>query len=256
MSPSPAPDRADPSTPRWRQLARRFAPLALLAAVAVGAYAAGLPQMLSPAALGREQAALQSAFAEHPVLSVGGYVVIYAVLVGACLPVAMMLSLAGGLIFGPWLGAGAVLVGATTGAVLTYLATRSAFAALLLGRARRDARLQSVVESFGRNAFSSVLTLRFIPVVPFALVNVAAGLAAVPLRAFTLATLTGGVPTALIYAGLGSGLGASLGSEQSLHAALQSPRLWLPLAGVAALSVAPALIKRLTRRPLTPPADP
>src|SRR4051794_36803571 len=115
MSPSPAPDRADPSRPRWRQLARRFAPLALLAAVAVAAYVAGLPQMLSPAALGREQAVLQSAFAEHPVLSVGGYVVIYAVLVGACLPVAMMLSLVGGLIFGPWLGASAVLVGATTG---------------------------------------------------------------------------------------------------------------------------------------------
>jgi uncharacterized membrane protein YdjX (TVP38/TMEM64 family) len=206
--------------------------------------------MLSPEAIGREQAALHAAVAAHPVLSVAAYVAVYAVLVGACLPVALMLSLIGGVIFGPWLGGAAVLAGATTGAVITYAAVRSAFASLLLGHAERDPRLQRVIQGFGRSAFSYILTLRFIPVVPFALVNVAAGLAAAPLRAFVLATLAGGVPTALIYAGLGSGLGASLGSEQSLHQALQSPRLILPVLGLAVLSLAPTLVKRLRRRSL------
>jgi uncharacterized membrane protein YdjX (TVP38/TMEM64 family) len=232
----------------WRALARRFLPLAALLLVALGAYWAGLPQMLSPEAIGRQQAALHAAVAARPALSLAGFILGYAVLIGACLPVALMLSLVGGVIFGPWLGAAAVLVGATSGAVITYGATRSAFAPLLLSRAERDPRLQRVIHGFGRSAFSYILTLRFIPVVPFALVNVAAGLAAAPLRAFVLATLAGGAPTALIYAGLGAGLGASLGSQQSLHAALQSPRLLLPLAGLFVLACAPTLVKRLRRR--------
>lgn len=253
MSP-PEPDPSELAPARGptgpRALAGRFAPLAALLLVALGAYWAGLPQMLSPEALGREQAVLQAAVAGHPVLSLAAFVLGYAVLIGACLPVALMLSLVGGVIFGPWLGAAAVLVGATSGAVITYVATRSAFAPLLLARAERDPRLQRVIHGFGRSAFSYVLTLRFIPVVPFALVNVAAGLAAAPLRAFVLATLAGGAPTALIYAGLGSGLGASLGSAQSLHQAMQSPRLLLPLAGLCVLACAPTLVKRLRRRRL------
>ena len=242
----------DPETgdapPTRHGLARRFAPLGALLAVALAAYWAGLPQMLSPAAIGREQAVLHAAVAARPGVALAAYVAAYAVLIGACLPVALMLSLIGGMIFGPWLGATAVLVGATTGAVITYAAMRSAFAPLLLSRAERDPRLQRVIHGFGRSAFSYILTLRFIPVVPFALVNVAAGLAAAPLRAFVLATLAGGVPTALIYAGLGAGLGASLGSEQSLDQALQSPRLIVPLASLFVLSGAPMLVKRLRRR--------
>ena len=250
---SPAPDDrpAEPSAPRppWRMLVQRFAPLAILVGVALVAYWSGLPQKLSPAALGREQAQLQALVAAHPVLTVGGFVLGYAVLTGACLPVALMLSLAGGLIFGTWLGGAAVLVGATGGAIVTYAAARSAFAPLLLGRARHDPRLQSVIQGFSRGAFTYILTLRLIPVVPFALVNVASGLAAAPARAYALATLVGGVPTALIYAGLGSGLGGAIGSEASLNAALHSPRLLAPLVALALLSMAPIAVKRLREHP-------
>lgn len=247
MSP-PAPDAPSPSDPPPRTLARRFAPLAALIAVAVLAYWSGLPQMLSPAALGREQAQLHALVGAHPVLTVGGFVLGYAVLTGACLPIALMLSLVGGLIFGTWLGGAAVLFGATGGAIVTYAAARSAFAPLLLGRARHDPRLQSVIQGFGQSAFTYILTLRLLPVVPFALVNVAAGLAAVPVRAYALATLAGGVPTALIYAGLGAGLGDAIGSEAALKAALHSPRLLGPVAGLALLSAAPLIVKRLRRQ--------
>jgi uncharacterized membrane protein YdjX (TVP38/TMEM64 family) len=249
MSP-PAPDRPSPANavpPQWRVLVRRFAPLAALVAVALLAYWSGLPQKLSPAALGREQTQLRALVLEHPALTLGGFVLGYAILTGACLPVALMLSLVGGLIFGTWLGGAAVLVGATGGAMLTYAAARSAFAPMLLGRAGRDPRLQKLIEGFGRSAFTYILTLRLIPVFPFALVNVAAGLAAAPMRAFTLATLAGGLPTALIYAGLGAGLGGAIGSEASLKAALHSPQLLAPLGGLALLSLAPLLVKRLRR---------
>jgi uncharacterized membrane protein YdjX (TVP38/TMEM64 family) len=240
------------AAPRAARRLARLAPLAALIAVALAAYVAGLPQMLTPHALGREQAALRTAAAAAPLAALGVYVLGYAVITGACVPVALMLSLVGGLIFGPWIGAVAVVLGATGGAVLTYGAARSAFAPALIARAERDPRLERVMQGFGRNAFSYILTLRLVPFVPFALVNVAAGLAAVPARAFAAATLAGVVPASLVYASLGAGLGGAL-SERSLAAALHSPRLLLPLAGMAVLALTPTLVTRL-RKPRPTPA--
>ena len=240
-----------PGRPRWRAAARRFGLVATLLAVALAAYWTGVTEILSPAALGREKAELRAAAAAAPLLALALYIVTYAILTGACLPVALVLSLLGGAVFGVWTAAAAVVLGGTGGAVLTYAAARSAFAPLLLRRAERDARLQLLIAGFGRSAFRYILTLRLLPMVPFALVNVASGLAAVPLRAYTLATLAGAVPTALVYTGLGAGLGASLDSERSLEQALRSPHILLPLFGLALLSLAPTLVKRLRRRSTT-----
>ncbi|CAN7421239.1 VTT domain-containing protein [Phenylobacterium sp. LjRoot219] len=249
MSPR-APDATttlQPPASRWRSVVARFALVAALLAVALAAYWTGLAQTLSPELLSREQDQLRAAAAASPVLSLGLFVLAYAVLTGACLPVALVLSLLGGAVFGVWSGAPAVLLGGTGGAILTYAAARSAFAPLLVRLAERDVRLQLLIAGFGRSAFRYILTLRLFPMAPFALVNVASGLAAVPLRPYALATLAGGVPTALIYTGLGAGLGSSLGSEQSLVAALRSPQIVLPLIGLTLLSLAPALIKRARR---------
>lgn len=246
MTPATDQDRpvaTPPNARRWT----RFLPLAALVAVAVAAWRAGLPHLLTPEALGREQGQLHALVAAAPVVSLIAFVAGYAVIVGACLPVALMLSLIGGLVFGPWIGSAAVLFGATGAALITYAAARSAFAPALIARAQQDPRMSKVVESFGENAFSYILTTRLLPFIPFGVVNIAAGLAAVPVRAYAAATLIGGLPAAVIYATLGSGLGASLGSPHALHAALHSPRLLLPLAGLTVLSVGPLLVKRLRR---------
>jgi len=243
---SPVPRRS--SLRRWRALAGQWGPFAALTLVALVAWRAGLPHALSPAALGHSQDALRAAVGARPLLTLLLYVAAYAVLTAACLPVALVLSLMGGLIFGAWLGAAAVLAGATGGAMLTYAATRSAFAPALVARAERDPRLQRIIAGFGRGAFSYVLTLRLLPFFPFALVNIAAGLAAVPVRAYALATLAGGLPTAFIYASLGAGLGVSLGSDRSLAQALRAPEVIGPLAGLTLLSLAPMLWRRLRRR--------
>jgi uncharacterized membrane protein YdjX (TVP38/TMEM64 family) len=255
MSPR-APDASPPlrrTASRWRSALGRVAPLAALLVVAVVAYGSGFAEHLSPAMLHREQTELQAAAAGSPLLALGLFMLVYAVLTGACLPVALALSLLGGAVFGVWRAAPAVLLGATGGALLTYAAARSAFAPVMLRLAKRDARLQLVIAGFGRSAFRYVLTLRLFPMAPFSLINVASGLAAVPLRPYLLATLTGGIPTALIYTGLGAGLGSSLGSEKSLEAALRSPQIILPLVGLALLSLTPTLLKRAGARGSKPP---
>lgn len=237
-------DPTSPKTTAERRSLARFAPLAGLVAVALAAYFGGLPHLLTPEALGREQAQLHALVAAAPVVAVVVFVLGYAVLVATCIPVALVLSLAGGLVFGPWLGSAVVLLGATGAALLTYAAARSAFAPDLIARAERDPRIGRVLDGFGRNAFFYILTTRLLPFVPFGLVNIAAGLGAVPLRAFAAATLVGGVPSALIYANLGAGLGGTLGAQGSLQTALHSPRLIVPLLVLAALSLGPILWRR------------
>jgi len=252
MSPPPPPAGWNAEAPKasrpWRDALRRGGLLALLIAVAIAAQLSGVLDMLTPTALGGEQAALREAVAAAPAAALALYVLAFIVLTGACLPVAMMLSLAGGALFGVATAASAVVIGATGGALLTYAAARSAFAPLLRARAERDRRLQGLLKGFERDAFTYILTLRFLPMAPFALVNVASGLAAVPLRSYALATLVGAVPTSLIYTSLGAGLGASLAQRSSLRQALHSPELLVPLVALAVLAAAPLAVKRLRGR--------
>ena len=73
-------------------------------------------------------------------------------------------------------------------------------------------------------------------------------LAAVPLRAYVLATFLGILPATFIYSAIGAGLGEVLarGETPNLHV-LTQPHILLPLLGLAFLSlVVPAVVKRLT----------
>lgn len=246
----PDPDSAGAATtgPRWAAALRRFGPLLALLAFALFAEQAGLLRQFSPHALSRHEAELQVLARSTPILALGLYVLTYGFATGACLPVAMVLTMSSGVVFGAWLGGAATVVGACIGAILTYGAARAAFAPSLISRARRDQRLQRIVEGFGRNAFSYVLTLRLIPFFPFPLVNVGAGLAATPLRAYALATVIGVWPSSLIYASLGAGLGSSMQSPHVLRAALHAPGVIVPLAMLTLLSVVPVGVQTIRAR--------
>ena len=87
--------------------------------------------------------------------------------------------------------------------------------------------------------------LRLIPFAPFALVNVAAGLAAAPIKAYVAATALGAIPTSFFYAAVGATLSDMRNSEAG-QGPLVEPRLLLALAAAAVLALAAAaLIRRL-----------
>ncbi len=80
--------------------------------------------------------------------------------------------------------------------------------------------------------------------------NVAAGAAHAPVRAYALATFLGIMPATFIFSGIGAGLGAVLarGGEPDLHAFAQ-PAVILPLAALGLLSLGTTLVRgHLTRR--------
>jgi uncharacterized membrane protein YdjX (TVP38/TMEM64 family) len=222
--------------------ARRWLPLLALVMVAVAVYATGLHRELSLAGLQRHREALQGFVAARPLLAAGAFVLLYAVATALSLPGALFLTLSGGFLFGTWLGGMLSVIGATAGAAVLFLIARSSLGAAL--RARAGPWLQRLEAGLRRDAFSYLLVLRLVPLFPFWLVNLVPAVLDVPLGVFTLATFLGIIPGALVYAGVGNGLGAVLdrGGEPDLGLILE-PQVILPLLGLAALALLPVLYR-------------
>jgi uncharacterized membrane protein YdjX (TVP38/TMEM64 family) len=225
----------------------RYLPLALVAAGLGAAFLLGVTDYLSLSELQARQDALQAYVAEHPVLSLGLYALAYFLVVAFSLPGGTVMTLTGGFLFGTWIGGSAAIISATLGAVVLFLAARSAFGDALRGRA--GSAVGRVAEGVRRNAFSYLLTLRLLPVFPFWLVNLAAGFVDVPLRTFAVTTFMGIIPGTFIYAGLGAGLGSVFERGQALNLGLIfEPQILLPLIGLAVLALLPVVWNRVRAR--------
>lgn len=235
-------------------LARRFGPLVFVAAVAAAAIGSGLTHHLALHEINANRRALEALVAAHPLGSTAAYVGLYAALVAFSLPTALAMTLAGGMLFGPWVGGVSAAIGCTLGATAIFAACRSAFGDVLRRRAGPlAARIEAGVD---RDAFFYVVSLRLIPIAPFWLVNLALGFFDIPLAVFTPATFLGILPVSLVYAGLGADLAQMFarGVHPDLRVALE-PRTVVPLIGLAMLALAPIVWRRLkARRVAQPPA--
>ena len=132
------------------------------------------------------------------------FMLIYAVSVAFSIPGATILTLAGGLVFGTVLGAIYVNVGATSGAIGVFI-----FARYLLGEKLQEKykdKLAKFNNEIEINGYSYLLTLRFIPLFPFWMINLFAGLTKIPLRTYAWTTAVGILPGSLVYTYTGNQL--------------------------------------------------
>lgn len=235
-----------PPRPSMLTALRRFGPLALIAAGLAAAIALGLPHQLSLHQLHRHHQALETFRRLHPVLSVLAYVATYAVVVGLSLPVALPMTLTGGFLFGPWIGGVAAATGCTLGGSAVFLVCRTAAGDVL--RRRAGPTIARIEDEVLADAFSYIMILRLLPVMPLWLANMALGFIEIPLSTFALATFVGILPVSLVYAGLGSGLGKVFehGGRIDLHAVFR-PEVLAALAGLAVLSLLPIVVRRMRR---------
>jgi uncharacterized membrane protein YdjX (TVP38/TMEM64 family) len=228
---------------------RRLWPLLLLAALLAAAYASGLQRQLSWSALAAHEAALRQRVELHPLWAACAYVVTYAAAVAISLPAAVVLTVSGGLLFGTAGGGALAVAGAWIGAVLLFLAARTALGPLLATRAAT--LLDHVRPGLQRDGFSYLLALRLIPVVPFWLTNLAPALVGMSLAPYAAATLLGIIPATLVFASIGAGVANVLaaGGQPDLSVIFSAPVL-LPLLGLALLSLAPVVWRLWQRRRL------
>lgn len=194
----------------------------------------------------------------HPVLSVEIYIAAYAVLVALSIPGALLMSLSGGYLFGVWEGAAAAVTGASTGAVAMFLMARTALGDAIAGHLERREGLLSRLQAGAReHTLSTLLALRLMPAVPFALVNLLAGVVRMKLGPYVLATVVGITPSTLIYTWTGQGLHAVFKKSGAVDLrALVRPEVYGPVAALALLAATPLLWQLRQARRSTPLAAP
>jgi uncharacterized membrane protein YdjX (TVP38/TMEM64 family) len=141
--------------------------------------------------------------------------IVVSALLTVCLFPGPLLSGASGLLFGTALGTPVSIAAATLGATLAFSLSR--WIAHDAVEELQGPRLRALREWVGRRGFVSVLYARIAPGIPYNLVNYAAGLSPVALRAFVLATAIGCAPRAFAYTALGGSFG-DFGSPETVVA--------------------------------------
>lgn len=211
------------------------------------AFAFGWTDYLTLDQLRERRAALQGFVEDRPVASVAAFALLYALIVAFSVPGALIMTLAGGFLFGTVIGGSATVVGATAGAIALFIAARTAFGDVL--KRRVGGAVAKFEAGVRKNAFSYVVTLRLLPIFPFWLVNIGLGLVDIPLRTYALATFLGVMPATFIYSALGAGLGSVFDRNEAPRLSIIfEPQILLPLIALALLSLAPAIVGRLRGR--------
>jgi uncharacterized membrane protein YdjX (TVP38/TMEM64 family) len=223
--------------------ARRLVPLGLLAIASIAFVVGGGYHYLTFATLADNRERLCGLVARWGFGAALLYIAAYAALVALSVPGAVVLTIAGGFLFGTWLGGLCAVVGATVGATGVFLAARAG----LGGLARRAGPLIGKLEAgFRADAFNYLLVLRLVPLFPFWLVNLVPALAGVGLLTYLLATSIGIVPGTLVYASLGNGLGQVVDKPDLL--VVFRPSVLLPIVALAVLALVPVWYKRRRRK--------
>lgn len=213
---------------------KRVVLLAVVAALIL-AWAADLPSLLTLDSLKARMDGFQALRAEQPWVVAGVYALVYVAVTALSIPGAAILTLAGGALFGLWLGLAIVSVASTVGASLAFLGARYLLRDVV--QARFGERLSGFQQGLEKDGAFYLFTLRLVPVVPFFLINLLMGLTRMPLRTFFWVSQLGMLAGTAVYVNAGT----ELARIESLSG-IVSPGL---LASFALLGVFPWLARKV-----------
>ncbi len=235
---------------RRRGNLQRWLPLAVIGALVVAGFASGAHEYVTLSALRDNRDWLETQVAARFGLAAASFIVLYAAATAASLPTGTVLTLTGGFLFGPWIGAVLTVTGATIGAIGIFLAARTALGSSLKSRLEASGgTLAAMEKGFREDALFYLLFLRLTPVFPFFVVNIAPAFLGVRLPLYAGTTLVGIFPGTLVYTFIGAGLGKALeGTAEPSLGNLVSTEILLGLAGLGAMSLLAVGVRRVLRR--------
>ena len=153
---------------------RKLAIIALVALAIGFFFAFDLGRYFDLAYLKSQQAAFAAFYASHPAATIAAYFLLYVAVAALSLPGAVVLTLAGGALFGFWVGLIVVSFASSLGALLAMLAAR-----LVLGESvqrRFGAQLAAINAGIARDGPFYLFALRLVPIFPFFVINLLMGL--------------------------------------------------------------------------------
>ncbi len=215
--------------------------VAVIAVLAALFFYFDLGKYLTLASLKSNRDALVGFREDHQFVTVAIFIVAYIAQTALSLPGAAVLSLAAGAIFGVVMGTLYVNIGATVGATLAFLVSRYLFHDVVQNKF--GPRLEKINTELEKRGFNYLLFLRLVPVFPFFLINLGAGLTNMPLRTFVLGTMAGIIPGSLVFCNAG----ASLATITSINE-IASPRVLGSFALLGLFALVPVLYQKFKRQ--------
>ena len=218
--------------------------MAILLLAIIVVLGSGLADYLSFEQLKQNRSRLLDFVDRHEVLAPLLFMAIYAAAIALSIPGGAVLTVAGGFLFGTGLATLYVVLAATAGASLVFLAARTALGDGL--RAKAGPWMRRMEAGFRENALNYLLFLRLIPAFPFWLVNLVPAFLGVPLPTYVAATFLGIIPGTLVYASVGNGLGAVFDAGQSPDLGIIfRPAILFPIVGLAVLAILPVAYRKM-----------
>lgn len=224
-----------------KTICRKFWLPVILIAGLIAFFATGANEAIGFASIAANYTMMKSFVAAHQVVSYLGFTLLYVVAVAFSLPIALPLTLTGGAIFG-WPAVLLVVVGATVGATILFIAARSVFQDML--QAKAGPFLARLEAGFSQNAFFYLLALRLVPAAPFWVVNIVPAMTRMKLGPYVVATFIGILPGSAVFISVGRGFDHILAAGRTPDLTLlSSPQILGPLAALGALALLPVVIR-------------
>ena len=224
---------------------RSFLPLIILIAVGIALLASGVLERFDPHHIAQERADLHASILAHPLLAALIQIGLMTLGIATGLPGSIVIVLAGGMLFGIALGTALSSIGTILGALILFLASRSAFNH---GEGHAPALVEKLRAGYHAYPVSYAMFLRLVPFFPFGGVTVALAWLRCPLWLFLTTTAIGGTVMIAFETALGAGLTETIAREGAISLNIFSHRrVLLPLLGMAVLALVPIVLSQLRR---------
>lgn len=181
------------------------------------------------------QLRFQELYAEHQLAVIGIYMGVYIIVTALSLPGAVVMTLAGGGLFGLAVGTLVISFASTIGATLACFVARTLLRDWV--QQKFGGKLTAINHGISREGGFYLFTLRLIPVFPFFIINLVMGLTSMRLWTFFWVSQLGMLPGTLVYVNAGKEL-----AQIDSAAGVLSPGL---LISFAILGLFPITMKKL-----------
>lgn len=181
------------------------------------------------------QSRFQDLYANNKLTVISSYILIYIGVTALSLPGAVILTLAGGALFGLVTGTIAVSIASTCGATLACFVSR--FILREWVQEKFGDKLQSINDGVEKEGSFYLFTLRLVPLFPFFVINLVMGLTKMPLRTFFWVSQLGMLPGTIVFVNAGKELG-----KIDSAAGILSPTL---LISFVILGIFPIAVKKI-----------
>lgn len=199
-------------------VALRWSPLVLIIVVGIAAFAFGVGEYLSLSNIIRLRSALVGFVEDEALLATSAYVAVYMLAVIFSVPGGSVFTIVGGIMFGGIVGGLITTVGAVLGSLGVFLVARTALAGWTRRRlSQLGPRTKAIAEGFRENAFSLLIVLRLIPVMPYWASNALPAIFGVSAATFVIATTIGLLPWTVSFAFFGAALDDIVAAQEAAN---------------------------------------